>query len=88
MEARMAVYLDGARNRFGRMIMCHMIADSEAELHETAERIGMRRDWFQPRSFPHYDVCLMRKARATELGASVLDRRSFVAKLREIRARG
>jgi hypothetical protein len=81
----MAVYLDKARNRFGRMVMCHMVADSLGELHFMAELLGMRRQWFQPVSFPHYDVCLMRRRRALELGAIEIDRRQLAAFMRERR---
>lgn len=84
----MSVYLDTARNRLGRMIMCHMIADTLDELHAMAAAIGMKRDWFQPGSFPHYDVCLMRRGRAIAHGAQVLDRRSFAIAMRRIRAMG
>jgi hypothetical protein len=35
---------------------CHLIADSVAELIAFAEQIGLRRDWFQPKSSPHFDL--------------------------------
>ena len=82
----MAVYVDGERNRFGRMIMCHMFADSLAELHEMAEAIGMDRDWFQPLSFPHYDVSLSRRAVAVRLGAVEVDRRQGCEIRKRVRA--
>jgi hypothetical protein len=84
-KARMPVYVDQAENGFGRMKMCHMIADTLEELHAMAERIGMRREWFQPKSFPHYDVAKGRRQQAISLGAIVCDRRTFVGHLRRIR---
>jgi Protein of unknown function (DUF4031) len=89
----MTVYVDGERNAFGRMIMCHMWADTAAELHAMAAAIGMKRDWFQtpdapkPASFPHYDVSLSRRARAVALGAVELERRSAALNRRAIRQR-
>lgn len=73
----MTVYVDDVRHKFKRMIMCHMWADTETELHEMAEKIGLQRKWFQepPRaSWKHYDVCLKSKARALELGAVLKDK--------------
>ena len=71
----MTVYVDQERNRFGRMVMCHMFADTIAELHAFAVHIGMKREWFQPFSFPHYDVSLSRREVAVQLGAIDVDRR-------------
>lgn len=62
----MTVYVDDMRAKFGRMVMCHMIADSEAELHAMADRIGVARRWHQG---DHYDISLGKRARAVELGA-------------------
>lgn len=84
----MAVYVDGERNDFGRMVMCHMWADTVAELHAMADKIGMKREWFQPLSFPHYDVSLSRRALAVELGAVQVDRREGSAIRRRIREEG
>lgn len=84
----MAVYLDSARHRFGRMLMCHMIADELGELHAMAAAIGMQPWWFQaapPASFPHYDVSLSRRKRALAHGAIALDRRAFHARMQAIR---
>ena len=70
------VYVDAERNQFGRMVMCHMFADTIAELHDMAAKIGMKRKWFQPFSFPHYDVALARRAAAVRCGAIEVDRRA------------
>lgn len=84
-EAVISVYVDCAENSLGRMKMCHMIADTLPELHNMARRIGMRREWFQPKSFPHYDVAKGRRLLAIRLGTIECDRRTFVRHLRRIR---
>lgn len=49
----------------------HLVADSLAELHEFAARVGLRREWYQshPRH-PHYDLTTAKVAkRAVRAGA-------------------
>lgn len=66
----MTVYIDDMylypMGRLGRMKMSHMIADTEAELHATAQRVGIARRWYQG---DHYDVSMSARARAISLGA-------------------
>ena len=38
----MAVYVDNMQVGFGRMKMCHMIADSQKELLEMCDKIGVQ----------------------------------------------
>lgn len=83
----MTVYVDNASIPYGRMFMCHMIADDLDELHTMAEALGVRK-WFQepPKaSFPHYDICLSKRDQAIGLGAVACDRRVFSGHLRRIR---
>lgn len=62
----MTVFVDDMKAPYGRMIMCHMIADTESELHEMAAKIGVARKWYQG---DHYDICLSKRAHAIKLGA-------------------
>jgi hypothetical protein len=81
----MSVYVDGERNSFGRMVMCHMWADSVSELLGMADKIGLQRKWFQPLSFPHFDGSLGYRARAVAAGAIEVDRREGSAIRRRLR---
>jgi hypothetical protein len=60
------------RAKFGRLIMCHMLADTDAELHAMADRIGVARRWWQSpemTSGSHYDIALSKRALAVQAGA-------------------
>ena len=67
----MTVYVDDMRANFGRMVMCHMVADTDEELHAMAARIGVARRWHQapPKHDSHYDIALSRRALAVAAGA-------------------
>ena len=70
----MTVYVDDMRARYGRMIMCHMIASSEDELHSMADKLGVARKWYQG---DHYDICLSKRSKAVSLGAVEVNRRQL-----------
>lgn len=73
----MSVYVDDVRFQLGRMVMCHMWADSLDELLAMADRIGLRRSWLQQppaAKWTHFDVSLGKKAEAIRLGAIATDR--------------
>ncbi len=57
----------------------HLQADTPDELHEFAERLGLRREWFQVKpgrpENDHYDLTRALRERAVELGAVAEDRR-------------
>lgn len=75
----MGVYVDKARHNYGRMKMCHMIADTEEELHTMADRIGVDRKHFQAEgTFKHYDVCLTKRNKAIKCGAYEVTSRELV----------
>jgi hypothetical protein len=85
----MPVYVDQLVNygwRHGPS--CHLIADTISELKQFALEMGMRPEWYQPKSSPPFDLTAGARELAIELGAIELGRRAFVAKLKELRALG
>ena len=58
-----------AKHRCFKDGSAHLTADTVEELHAFAERLGLRRAWFQPRSSPHYDLSPAKRAKALVLGA-------------------
>lgn len=67
---------------FGRMVMCHMVADTGGELDAMADKIGVDRKWKQhdPDKKPgtigaldHYDIAKSKRALAIKHGAVPLD---------------
>lgn len=82
----MPVYVDESQYPYGRMMMCHMIADTLDELHAMADRIGVARRWFQKHSsHPHYDICKSKRALAVTAGAIEVDRRGLIAVMKRTR---
>lgn len=71
----MSVYVDDAQHQFGRMIMCHMLADEETELHQMANMIGVSRRHFQG---DHYDICKAKRVKAVGYGAVEITQREAV----------
>ncbi len=66
---------------------CHMLADTNEELHAMAERIGMKREWYQcaGTAQAHYDLTPGRRAAAVAAGAIEVDRRGLVDVIRRRR---
>lgn len=87
----MTVYVDNMRAKLGRMIMCHMIADSDDELHAMAERLGLKRAWHQapPKaSHSHYDISPSVRARAVAAGATEITWRQLAYMRKRERVEG
>lgn len=74
------VYIDDMEAPYGRMLMCHMIADSTEELLQMADRIGVQRKWIQEAGTwqEHFDICLSMKVKALKLGAKAISMRELV----------
>lgn len=72
----MTVYVDNMRTGYRQMVMCHMLADSESELHTMADQIGIKRQWYQG---DHYDICLSKRTLALKAGAIEITARQAAA---------
>ena len=67
-----------------KTLNCHMFTDRNLEeLHRFANRIGMKREWFQDRkNFPHYDLTPKRRRIAVEHGAIEITTKEWMKKER------
>lgn len=67
----MSVYVDDMRAPFGRMVMCHMVADNTNELLAMADAIGVERRHLQSAGTrqEHFDISLSKRALAVAHGA-------------------
>ena len=79
------VYVDNMRAGYGRMVMCHMLGDSETEVHAMADCIGVARRWYQG---DHYDICLTKRSQAIKSGAVEISSRQAAAMRRRRRETG
>lgn len=66
----MTVYVDEFGSGWGKWSGGgHLLATDLDELHALAASIGLRRAWFQDKTFPHYDVQASKRRRAVAAGA-------------------
>lgn len=86
-QEQMSVYVDKARNRLGRMVMCHMIADTPDELEDMARTLGLDPKWRQYAGTwkDHYDIAQSKRQVALANGAKEISRALLVHMLRERR---
>lgn len=47
----------------------HLLTTDIDELHAMADKIGLKRSWFQDKTFPHYDVQRTKRLLAISHGA-------------------
>ena len=81
----MPVYVDPAIYPMGRMMMCHLWGDTEAELFAMVDKIGVSRRWiqghrllslrkFRRASWVHFDISKGKRSLAVAAGAVETDR--------------
>lgn len=81
----MAVYVDPLREHpplYGERFWCHLIADSEEELHAFAQRLGMPRRAYQG---DHYDLRPEGRAAALAAGAQEMPTREMARRVCAVR---
>lgn len=76
-----------ARRYGGRW--CHMWCDGNVEeLHQMAEALCLKRDYFQDvKDFPHYDLVESKRKLAIQLGAQEISLRAWIRKRKGMKKR-
>ncbi len=84
------VYVDNMRAQYGRMRMCHMLADTTGELLQMADKIGVARKWIQKAGKPeeHFDIAQSKRMQAVKLGAVEITSREAVKVIQRRRKHG
>jgi Protein of unknown function (DUF4031) len=83
-----AVYVDEAIWHWQGRRWCHLVADTQDELHRFAAQLGIHRSSYQgpPRtSNPHYDLTAYERRVAIARGAIASNRHEIIAVLRASR---
>lgn len=83
----MSTYVDASVWPYRGMLMCHLLGDTEDELHAMAAAVGVARRHFQnkPGGMPHYDICKSKRAKAVKLGAVECDRWQIANVMRRLK---
>lgn len=81
----MAILIDSFQNgargpfRYWYRRCGHLVSDASLEeLHQFAAELGLRREWFQMKSIPHYDLTGEVYELAIERGAILVSSREIV----------
>ena len=87
----MGVFVDDMklRAKVGNLdtVWSHLGADSLEEMHEFAQRLGLKRSWFQISSsgIPHYDITQSMRAKAVKMGAEEVTTTEGFRRLKPLR---
>lgn len=85
----MTVFVDALMDWGWRLgVSCHMLPQDHTdlaveELHQLAESIGLKRDWFQTKTrWLHYDLTASRRALALRAGAVEVSTKEYIIRMR------
>lgn len=84
----MSVYVDEVKRHGTNLrykLWSHMFADTKEELHAMAEKLKLKRAWYQDHdarpSRHHYDITPPKRREAVRLGAIEVTTREYLTKL-------
>ena len=68
----------------------HLVSDNSLdELHEFAQKIGLKRKWFQDKRLPHYDITSKRIFKISlDNGAKITTSRDIVKIIKKVMSNG
>ena len=77
----------GANSRWRGRMWAHLVSDQDLqELHAFAQRIGLKRSWFQRESYPHYDITAVKRDKAIAMGAREATPQELIAACHTLKA--
>lgn len=85
----MTIFIDDLAEWKAGHFSAHLGSDKdEKELHDFAQRLGLKRSWFQEADYPHYDVMgRLKYDQALALGAIHIPAREWLTKIPRKRPR-
>ena len=83
----MTLYVDHARNKYGRMFVNHLIADSTEELQEATIQLSLKPEYIQHpgTAGEHLDISESKRLEAIKLGAIPVTSRDIVKMIQKKR---
>ncbi len=79
------IYVDNPIHPWKNKLWCHLVADDIQELHDFAQNIGLKREWFQNhRIQPHYDITASKRELAIRLGAIPIETKQMAERVENI----
>lgn len=82
----MPVYVDTLREypkTHGHSKWCHLLSDNFDELETFARVMGLHPDWYQHKSYPHYDLTEKKRIQALKLGAIEISNKELIDLIRK-----